>query len=81
MISYDEAKGIVIGWDPILGLFTLENLLEVIDIVIQDQNKFEKVIYDLLKNLHCEQETINTVFNLSSINLLKFYCDMIKDLI
>ena len=26
MISYDEVKGTVIGWDPILGLFTLENL-------------------------------------------------------
>ena len=78
MISYDEVKGTIIAWDAILGLITLENFLEVIDIVIFDQEQFEKNIFNLLSQ-NLQKEIVNDSMNQSSIFMLKFYRDVIKN--
>lgn len=79
MIEYNDIKDLIIWNDPIFGKINLDFIINGLQESLKDQFKFEEVIYQILKNLNYDDETISSLFSLSKTETIDMYLKMIKD--
>ena len=79
MTEYNDIKDLIIWNDPILGEISLDFIITGLQELLDEQTKFEDIIYHLLENANYDDETISSLFTLSKIDLIRTYLKMIKD--
>ena len=79
MTEYNDIKDLIIWNDPILGEISLDFIITGLQELLNEQTKFEDIVYHLLKNSNFDDETISSLFTLSKIDLINTYLKMIKD--
>lgn len=80
MIEYNDFKDLPIYYDETFNeYFTLNDLINYLEINLKQQEKFENVVYNLLKNQNINNKTIASLFSLSSSNSLSYIIKMIKN--
>ena len=79
MMDYTLIKDLIVYNDPIIGYITLDDLLNYLLLQIQNQKKFEEIVYSNLKFSSLTDEDIASIFNLSTINTIEMYLKLIKN--
>ena len=79
MTEYNDIKDLIIWNDPILGEISLDFIITGLQELLNEQTKFEDIVYHLLENANYDNETISSLFTLSKIDLINTYLKMIKD--
>lgn len=79
MVEYNDIKDLIIWDDPILGEISLDFIITGLQELLNEQTKFEDIVYNLLENSNYDNETISSLFTLSKIDSIKTYLKIIKD--
>ncbi len=79
MIDYTIIKDLIVYSDPIIGIITLDDILNYLLLQIQNQKKFEEIVYSNLKFSNLTDEDIASIFNLSTTNTVEMYLKTIKN--
>lgn len=72
-------KSIIINSSLVPENKTLEDVLNDIAVMLDKQNKFEDIVYDILNNSDLDKADITSLFMLSQTNKIKFYLNLIQD--
>lgn len=64
---------------PILGIITFEDVINDLEIMLLDNNLFEDIVYQLLKNKKMPDEDLASLFNYSISDRLKWIIDVLKN--
>lgn len=72
-------KSSIVYYNDLLGIITIQDLLNYIEQNINELKKFENIIYDILKINKYDDEIIASLFNKSIVNNLKFIYDILND--
>ena len=79
MSNYTIIKNLIVYSDPIVGDITLDDILNYLLLQIQNQKKFEDIVYSNLKFSDFSDEDIASIFNLSTTNTIEMYLKLIKN--
>ena len=79
MMDYTLIKDLIVYSDPIIGNITLDDLLNYLLLQIQNQKKFEEIVYSNLKFSYLADEDIASIFSLSTTNAIEMYLKLIKN--
>ena len=79
MSNYTIIKDFIIYSDPIVGDITLDDILNYLLLQIQNQKKFEEIVYSNLKFSDLSDEDIASIFNLSTTDTIEMYLKLIKN--
>lgn len=79
MSNYTLIKDLIIYSDPIMGNITLDDILNYLLLQIQNQKKFEEIVYSNLKFSDLSDEDIASIFNLSTTDTIEMYLKLIKN--
>lgn len=78
MIEYIDIKDKIIYEDWLVSL-TIDDCITKLQEAIEEQNKFENIVYDILKNLKYDDETISSLFSKSQTEYIRMIIKLIKD--
>ena len=78
MIEYIDIKDKIIYQDW-LATFTIDDCIKELQEAIDNQIKFEKIVYDILKNNNFDNETLVTLFSKSQTDDMRMIIRIIKD--
>ena len=79
MKYYSDIKDIILYSDPLVGDLTLDYLLEMIEVCIEETQIFENSISKMLHKNPSNQEIADKLMNTSMTSEIKFLIDLIKD--
>ena len=79
MMDYTLIKDLIVYSDPIIGDITLDDILNYLLLQIQNQKKFEEIVYSNLKLSNLTDEDIASIFNLSTTDTIEMYLKIIKN--
>ena len=79
MANYTIIKDLIVYSDLIIGDITLDEILNYLLLQIQNQRKFEEIVYSNLKQTDLTDRDIATIFSLSSTNIIETYIKLIKN--
>ena len=79
MIDYDDYKDFIIYQDGLIGSITLDDFIKEFEKCIKEQQNFENIIYDILKNQNFDDETLASLFTLSKTDSMKFNINLLKN--
>ena len=79
MSNYTIIKDFIIYSDPILGDMTLDDILNYLLLQIQNQKKFEEIVYSNLKFSYLSDEDIASIFSMSTTDTIEMYLKLIKN--
>ncbi len=79
MNNYDKVKDIIIIKDDILGDMTLDEVLSIIESLLEDNIKFEKVVSSIFSRNKTNKSISNEIMNIPSTDVIKFYINLIKN--
>ena len=78
-MDYTIIKDLIVYSDPIMGIITLDDILNYLLLQIQNQKKFEEIVYSNLKLSNLTDEDIASIFNLSTTDTIEMYLKTIKN--
>ena len=78
-MDYTIIKDLIVYSDPIMGIITLDDILNYLLLQIQSQKKFEEIVYSNLKLSNLTDEDIASIFNLSTTDTIEMYLKTIKN--
>ena len=78
-MDYTIIKDLIVYNDPIIGTITLDDALNYLLLQIQNQKKFEEIVYSNLKFSDLSDEDIASIFSLSTTNTIEMYLKLIKN--
>ena len=78
IMDYTIIKHLIVYSDPIIGAITLDDILNYLLLQIQNQKKFEEIVYSNLKLSNLTDEDIASIFNLSTTDTIEMYLKTIK---
>ncbi len=73
-------KESIIYNDCVIGEVRVSDLLDFITALYVDMNKFEDIIYDILKEHDFDNKTISSLLNLNHHSGIKLVIDMLNSL-
>lgn len=79
MNNYDKVKDMIIIKDDILGDMTLNDVLSILELLLEDNIKFEKVVSNILHRNKANKSISNEIMNIPSTDVIKFYINLIKN--
>ena len=79
MKYYSDIKDIILYSDPLVGDLTLDYLLEMIEVCIEETQIFENSISKILHKNPSNQKIADKLMNTSMKSEIKFLIDLIKD--
>ena len=79
MSNYTIIKDFIIYSDPIVGDMTLDDILNYLLLQIQNQKKFEEIVYSNLEFSDLPDENIASIFSLSTTDTIEMYLKSIKN--
>ena len=79
IMDYTIIKDLIVYSDPIIGAITLDDILNYLLLQIQNQKKFEEIVYSNLKLSNLTDEDIASIFNLSTTDTIEMYLKIIKN--
>ena len=79
MKYYSDIKDTILYSDPLVGDLTLDNLLEMIEVCIDETKQFENTVSRILHKNPNNKEIADKLMNTSMISEIKFLIDLIKD--
>ncbi len=79
MKYYSDIKDIILYSDPLVGDLTLDYLLEMIEVCIEETQIFENSISKILHKNPSNQKIADKLMNTSMTSEIKFLIDLIKD--
>lgn len=65
---------------PTLGIITFEDVIRDLEAMLEDNEQFEDIVYGLLE-LNMSKEDLNSLFNYSVTDRLKWILDILKDIL
>ena len=78
-MDYTIIKDLIVYNDSIIGIITLDDALNYLLLQIQNQKKFEEIVYSNLKFSDLSDEDIASIFSLSTTNTIEMYLKLIKN--
>lgn len=73
-------NNIIIYEDPIMGLFTLQDLIYFLESILKDNNENLDILNSILKNTELTEEDITSIiFKFDQSNNLKFIIDVLSN--
>lgn len=73
-------ENIIIYKDPLLGVFTLQDLINYLEALIKDNNQNLEILDSILKNTELDESDIASIkFKFDLENSLKFIADILSD--
>ena len=79
MQYYSDIKDTILYSDPLVGDLTLDNLLEMIEVCIDETKQFENTVSRILHKNPNNKEIADKIMNSSMTSEIKFLIDLIKD--
>ena len=79
MSNYTLIKDLIVYSDPIVGDITLDDILNYLLLQIQNQKKFEEIVYSNLKFSYLSDEDIASIFSMSTTDTIEMYLKLIKN--
>ena len=79
MKYYSDIKDIILYSDPLVGDLTLDYLLEMIEVCIEETQIFENSVSKMLHKNPSNQKIADKLMNTSMTSEIKFLIDLIKD--
>ena len=79
MKYYSDIKDTILYSDPLVGDLTLDYLLEMIEVCIEETQTFENSVSKILHKNPNNKEIADKLMNTSMISEIKFLIDLIKD--
>ena len=79
MKYYSDIKDTILYSDPLVGDLTLDYLLEMIEVCIEETQTFENTVSRILHKNPNNKEIADKLMNTSMISEIKFLIDLIKD--
>ena len=79
MKYYSDIKDIILYSDTLVGDLTLDYLLEMIEVCIEETQIFENSISKILHKNPSNQKIADKLMNTSMTSEIKFLIDLIKD--
>lgn len=79
MKYYSDIKDTILYSDPLVGDLTLDNLLEMIEVCIDETKQFENTVSRILHKNPNNKEIADKIMNSSMTSEIKFLIDLIKD--
>ena len=79
MKYYSDIKDIILYSDPLVGDLTLDYLLEMIEVCVEETQIFENSISKILHKNPSNQKIADKLMNTSMTSEIKFLIDLIKD--
>ena len=79
MTNYEIIKDLIIYKNHLGEYLTLDDILNYLLLQIDNQRKFEEIVYSNLKQTNLSDRDIATIFNLSSTNIIETYIKLIKN--
>ena len=78
-MDYTIIKDLIVYNDPITGIITLDDILNYLLLQIQNQKKFEEIVYSNLKFSYLSDEDIASIFSMSTTDTIEMYLKLIKN--
>ena len=78
-MDYTIIKDLIVYNDPIIGIVTLDDILNYLLLQIQNQKKFEEIVYSNLKFSDLSDKDIASIFSLSTTDTIEMYLKLIKN--
>ena len=79
MTNYEIIKDLIIYKNHLGEYLTLDDILNYLLLQIQNQKKFEEIVYSNLKFSDLTDEDIASIFNLSTTDTIEMYLKLIKN--
>ncbi len=79
MNNYDKVKDIIILKDNILGNVTLDEVLSIVELLLEDNVKFEEIVSSILSKNKANKSISNELMSIPSTDVIKFYINLIKN--
>ena len=79
MKYYSDIKDTILYSDPLVGDLTLDYLLEMIEVCIDETKQFENTVSRILHKNPNNKEIADKIMNSSMTSEIKFLIDLIKD--
>ena len=79
MKYYSDIKDTILYSDPLVGDLTLDYLLEMIEVCIDETEQFENTVSRILHKNPNNKEIADKIMNSSMTSEIKFLIDLIKD--
>ena len=79
MNHYSDIKDTILYYSSSVGSLTLDNLLEMIEVCIDETKQFENTVLRILHKNPNNKEIADKIMNSSMTSEIKFLIDLIKD--
>ncbi len=79
MNHYSDIKDTILYYSSSVGSLTLDNLLEMIEVCIDETEQFENTVSRILYKNPNNKEIADKIMNSSMTSEIKFLIDLIKD--
>ena len=79
MNYYSDIKDTILYYSSSVGSLTLDNLLEMIEVCIDETKQFENTVSRILHKNPNNKEIADKIMNSSMTSEIKFLIDLIKD--
>ena len=79
MNHYSDIKDTILYYSSSVGGLTLDNLLEMIEVCIDETEQFENTVSRILYKNPNNKEIADKIMNSSITSEIKFLIDLIKD--
>ena len=79
MNCYSDIKDTILNYSSSVGSLTLDNLLEMIEVCIDETKQFENTVSRILHKNPNNKEIADKIMNSSMTSEIKFLIDLIKD--
>ena len=79
MNHYSDIKDTILYYNSSVGSLTLDNLLEMIEVCIDETKQFENTVSRILHKNPNNKEIADKIMNSSMTSEIKFLIDLIKD--
>lgn len=79
MNCYSGIKDTILYYSSSVGSLTLDNLLEMIEVCIDETEQFENTVSRILHKNPNNKEIADKIMNSSMTSEIKFLIDLIKD--
>ena len=79
MNCYSDIKDTILYYSSSVGSLTLDNLLEMIEVCIDEAKQFENTVSRILHKNPNNKEIADKIMNSSMTSEIKFLIDLIKD--
>ena len=79
MKYYSDIKDTILYSDPLVGDLTLDYLLEMIEVCIDETKQFENTVSRIIHKNPNNKEIADKIMNSSMTSEIKFLIDLIKD--